>query len=131
MAIRRVHHNRAARIKSESIEAKSREAAVLSRSMAWRHENDLFVSRRFWQQGAKACQHGYDKTESSWDRSLRCRDDLMKCGAGQTAVRQVAIKCGQAERKAGMQGLGPSGLPRQQKAQFGQDGSSSYGERER
>ena len=117
--MRRLHQGHAGRVKSETVEAMSRQTTALARSMVRHHENDLFVSRRCWEVGAKACQHRYDKTESGWERRLRCRDDLMECAAGKTAVWQVAIKCGKVERKLGMQGLGPPWMPRQQKAQFG------------
>jgi hypothetical protein len=38
--------------------------------------------------------------------------------AGETAIRQVVIECGKPERQPRMRGLGRSGMPRQQKAQF-------------
>jgi hypothetical protein len=97
--------------------------------MVRHHENDLFVSRRFWEIGAQASQHGDDKTESGWERRLRCRDDLMECAAGKPAVRQVAIKCDKTKRKLGIQGLEPSWMARQQKAQFGQSGGSAFARR--
>src|SRR6516225_5397767 len=122
--MRRLHQDRAGRIKSETVKAVSGQMTALARSMVRHHENDLFVSRRCRDLGAKACEHRYDKTESGWERCLRCRDDLMKCAAVKTAVRQVAIKCGKAERKPGLQGLGPPWMPGQQKAQFGQGGTA-------
>jgi hypothetical protein len=118
VAIRSLHQDRAARIKSKTVEAMSGQTTALPRSMVRHHENDLFIFPRCGEGGAKACQHRYDKTESGWERSLRCRDDLMECAAGKTAVRQVAIKCGKIERKRGKQGLGPPWMPRQQEAQF-------------
>jgi hypothetical protein len=75
--------------------------------MARHHKNDWFVSQRYWKIGAEAGQYRCDKTESGWERSWRCRDDLMECAASKAAVRQMAIKCGKAERKLGMQGLRP------------------------
>jgi hypothetical protein len=93
----------------------SRQTTALARSVVRHHENDLFVSRRFWEVGAKACQHRYEKTESGWECRLRCRDNLMECAAGKAAIRQVAIKCGKIESKLGMQGLGPPWMRRQQK----------------
>jgi|SRR5215472_12763645 hypothetical protein len=99
--------------------------------MVRHHENGLFVSRRFWEIGAKACQHRYDKTASGWERRLRCRDDLMECAAGKAAIRQVAIKCDKAERKLGGQSLRPPRMPRQQKTQFGQSGGSAFDQERR
>ena len=102
----------------------SGQAAALARSVARQHENDLFVSRHVRERGAKARQQRYDKTERGRERSLRCRDDLMKRAAVKTAIQQVAIKCGKAERKPGLQRLGPPWMPGQQKAQFGQGGGA-------
>ncbi len=109
----------------------SRQTTALARSMARHHENDLFISRRIWEIGAKAGQHRDDKTESGWECRLRCRDDLMECAAGKPAVRQVGIKCGKTERKLGIQGLRPSWMPRQQKAQFGQSGGAAFDRKRR
>ncbi len=75
------------------------------------HHNDLFASRRFRETGVKARQHRDDKTERGWERSLRCRDNLMECAAGKATIRQVAIKCGKAERKLALQGVRPFWMP--------------------
>ena len=125
--MRRVHQDRATRIKSETVEATSGQKTALARFMGRHHENDLFVFPRFGEEGAKACQHRYDKTESSRERSLRCRDNLMKRTGNETAIRQVAIKCGKAERQPGMEGLSPAWMRREQKPQFGQSGRSAVG----
>lgn len=125
VAMRRLHQDRAGRLKSETVKAVSGQMTALARSMVRHHVNGLFVSRRCRDVGAKACEHCYDKTESGGKRCLRCRDDLMKRAAVKTAIQQVAIKCGKAERKPGLQRLGPPWMPGQQKAQFGQDGGAT------
>jgi len=119
-ALRRLHQDDAARIKSETVEAMSGQAAALARSVTRHRDNDFFVGRSFQEVAAQADQHRDDKTESGRERSLRCGDELMECAAAQTAIRQVGIKCGKPEWKAGSHGRRAPRLPGQEKAQFGQ-----------
>ena len=112
VAMRRLHHDRAARIEAETVKPVAGQATALARSIGRHHENDLFVSPRFGEGGAKAGQDRDDKTESSWERSLRCRDDLMQRAGDKPAIRQMAIKCGKPERQPVMRGLGTAGLSR-------------------
>jgi hypothetical protein len=51
----------------------------------------------------------------------------MKRAGDETTIRQVAIKCGKAERQPSMESLGPAWMRREQKAQFGQSGGSALG----
>lgn len=111
MALRRLHQNDAAWIKPETGEAMSGQAAALTRSVTRHRDNGFFVGCRFWEVAVQAAQHRDDKAESGRECSLRCWDDLMECAAGQAAVRQVGIKCGQAERKAGSHGWRAPRLP--------------------
>ena len=134
-----LHQDHAGRITSETVEAMARQTTALARSMVRHHDHDFFLppplrhaqARTGWGRRNKSCQHRDDKTESDWERRLRCRDDLMECAAGKSAVRQVAIKCDKTKRKLGIQGLEPSWMARQQKAQFGQSGGSAFDRRRR
>jgi hypothetical protein len=124
VTLRRLHQDDATRIKSKTAEAMSGQTAALARSMMRHHDNDFFLCRRFWEVAVKAGQHRDDETESGRERSLCCRDDFMECAAGKTAVRQVAVECGNTERKPSSRGWRTPRLPRQQKAQFGQGRSA-------
>ena len=131
VAMRRLHDDRAARIEAEAVKPVSGQTTALARSIARHHEDDLSVACRFWGGGAKPCQYRNDKTESGWECSLRCRNDLMQRARDKSTIRQMAIKGGKPERQSGMQGLGRASLPRQQKTQFGQGGGAALGRRSR
>src|SRR5215470_15881597 len=97
----------------------SGQTAALARSSPRHRDNDFFRPLALWGRGNEAGQHRDDKTESGRQPSVRCRNDLMESAAGETAIRQVAIKGGKAERKPGRRGERTSRLPRQQKTQAG------------
>jgi hypothetical protein len=58
---------------------------------------------RLWQ----TAENGRDEAEGGCGRTFRSGHDFMECTAGQTAVRQVRIQRGQAQRQAFVRSFDP------------------------
>jgi len=99
--------DQAGRIEAERVEAMTMKAAMQLAAVSRHHQNERVVSR----QPGQECR---DEAEGGRGGALGFGYDFMQGAAGETALRQVGIKRGKAER----QGFPQTFDPRQQPAQF-------------
>src|ERR1700733_979960 len=100
-------------IEPKRVETMAVKPAVKAAAIARYHANQWLSFR----QTAKNCGH---ETECRWGRAFCFRHDFMQSAAGETALRQVGIDGGKAERQRPAEPL----QARQQAAQFADNDSA-------
>jgi hypothetical protein len=84
------------RVEAMAMKLAVRAAAIRVAAMARYHANQWLSFR----QTAENCGHKTEhETERRWGRTLCFRHDFMQSAAGETALRQVGIDGGKAERQ--------------------------------